>query len=175
MGFVMPYQSKAPQLDPSVFIAPTAAVVGDVTIGENSSIWFGTVVRGDYQPVKIGTYTNIQDNATVHVMGDTPTEIGNYVIIGHNALIHSRKIGDHCLIGMGSVLLGYTEIGENCIIGAGSLLAQRKKIPPNSLVYGNPAKIIRSLRDDEIEALHESALNYYSFAQKYMEELAHIK
>ena len=175
MGVIMPYQSKAPQLDPSVFVALTAAVVGDVTIGENSSIWFGTVVRGDYQSIKIGAYTNIQDNATIHVMGDMPTEIGDYVIIGHNALIHSRKIGDHCLIGMGSILLGYTEIGENCIIGAGTLLAQRKKIPANSLVYGNPAKIVRSLRDDEIEALHESAMNYHSYAEKYMEELAKLK
>ncbi len=175
MGIIMPYQGKVPQIDSSVFVAPTAAIVGDVTIGKNSSIWFSTVVRGDYQPLRIGDYTNVQDNATVHVMGDVPTEIGNYVIIGHNALIHSRKIGDHCLIGMGTILLGYTEIGENCIIGAGTLLPQHKKIPPNSLVYGNPAKIIRSLRDDEIEAMHESALNYHGYAQKYMEELANLK
>ena len=175
MGIVMPYQAGIPKLDPTVFVAPTAVIIGDVIIGENSSVWFGTVVRGDYQPIRIGAYTNVQDNATVHVMGDAPTEIGDHVIIGHNALIHSRKIGNHCLIGMGSILLGYTEVGENCIIGAGTLLAQRKKIPPNSLVYGNPAKIVRSLRDDEIEALHESAENYHIYAQKYMEELAKLK
>ncbi len=175
MGIIMPYQSKTPQLAPNVFVAPTAAIVGDVTIGECSSIWFSAVVRGDYHPVKIGAYSNVQDNATVHVMGDSSTDIGNYVIIGHNALIHSHRIGDHCLIGMGSILLGYTEIGENCIIGAGTLLAQRKKIPPNSLVYGNPAKIVRSLRDDEIEALHESALNCHSYAAKYMEEMEKLK
>ncbi len=175
MGIIMPYQGQTPQIDSSVFVAPTAAVVGDVTIGENSSIWFSSVVRGDYQPLRIGCYSNVQDNATVHVMGDVPTEIGDYVIIGHNALIHSRKIGDHCLIGMGTILLGYTEIGENCIIGAGTLLPQHKKIPSNSLVYGNPAKIIRALRDDEIEAMHESALNYHVYAQRYMEELANLK
>ena len=175
MGIVMPYQSKTPQLGKDVFLAPTAAIVGDVTIGECSSIWFSSVVRGDYQPVRIGSYSNVQDNATVHVMGDAPTEIGDYVIIGHNALIHSRRIGNHCLIGMGSILLGYTEIGENCIIGAGTLLPQRKKIPSNSLVYGNPAKIVRSLREDEIEALHESALNCHDFAKKYMEEIEKLK
>ncbi|HCB93350.1 MAG TPA: gamma carbonic anhydrase family protein [Selenomonas sp.] len=175
MGIIMPYQSKSPQLAKDVFVAPTAAIVGDVTIGECSSIWFSAVVRGDYQPVRIGSYANVQDNSTVHVMGDSPTEIGDYVIIGHNALVHSRRIGSHCLIGMGSILLGYTEIGDNCIIGAGTLLAQRKKIPANSLVYGNPAKIVRSLREDEIEALHESALNCHVYAEKYMEEMEKLK
>ena len=168
MDCILPYQSVMPTLGQDVFVAPTAAVVGDVNIGKGSSVWFGAVVRGDFQPVRIGEYCNIQDNATVHVMGDAPTEIGNYVTIGHNAIVHCRHIGDNCLVGMGSIVLGYSEIGENCIIGAGTLLTQYKKIPANSLVYGNPAHIIRALREDEIEALRESAMNYHIVAKRYM-------
>ncbi|MBR4696082.1 MAG: gamma carbonic anhydrase family protein [Selenomonadaceae bacterium] len=172
MSCIMPYQSAFPQIAQGVFVAPTASVVGDVTIGKGSSVWFGAHVRGDFQPLSIGEYTNIQDNATVHVMGDVPTEIGSYVTIGHNAIVHCRTIGDNCLIGMGSIVLGYSEIGNNCIIGAGTLLTQYKKIPANSLVYGNPARIIRALRDDEIAALKESARNYHLLAADYLEDLA---
>ena len=152
MGLMIPYKGKRPKVDPSVFIAPTACVAGNVTIGRDSS-------------------TNIQDNATIHVMGDCPLSIGSHVIIGHNAVIHSRTIGSNTLIGMGAILLGYTEIGDNCIIGAGSLITQHKKIPDNSIVYGNPAKIIRALRDDEIEALRESALAHAELARAYKAEV----
>lgn len=168
---IMPYKSVSPQIADNVFLAPTATIVGDVTLGEGSSVWFGSVVRGDFQPIRIGKYTNIQDNATVHVMGDVPTEIGDYVTIGHNVIAHCRKIGNNSLIGMGSIVLGYSEIGENCIIGAGTLLTQHKKIPANSLVYGNPARIIRALRDDEIEAVRESAIHYSEMAAAYAKEL----
>ena len=171
MGYIIPYRGKTPRIDPTVFVAPTATVAGDVVIGEESSVWFGTVIRGDFQPVRIGCFTNLQDNVTVHVMGDAPTEIGSHVIVGHNALIHSRKIGDHCLIGMGAILLGYSEIGDNCIIGAGTLLTQHKKIPSGSLVYGNPAKIVRALRDDELDAMMGSSLHYNATAKWYMESL----
>jgi len=170
MAYIIPYKSKAPKIDPSVFLAPTAVVSGDVEIGAGSSLWFGTVVRGDFQPIRIGKNTNIQDNATVHVMWDAPTEIGDGVIIGHNALIHCRKIGSNTLIGMGSIILGYTEIGENVVIGAGSMITQHRKIPSNSLVFGNPAQIIRALRDDEIEALKKSALSYSEVADHYRAE-----
>ena len=171
MGLMIPYKGKRPKVDPSVFIAPTACVAGNVTIGRDSSIWFGAVVRGDFQPIQIGRCTNIQDNATIHVMGDCPLSIGSHVIIGHKAIIHSRTIGSNTLIGMGAILLGYTEIGDNCIIGAGSLITQHKKIPDNSIVYGNPAKIIRALRDDEIEALRESALAHAELARAYKAEV----
>ena len=161
-GIVLSYRGKQPKIANNVFIAPTASVVGDVEIGTGSSIWFGATVRGDFQPVKIGAFTNIQDNATV-------TEIGNYVTVGHNALVHCRKIGDNCLIGMGSIILGYSEIGENCIIGAGTLLTQYKKIPRNSLVFGNPAKIMRAIRDDELAALRASAMEYHECANEYVQ------
>ena len=129
-------------------------------------------MRGDFQAVKVGVFTNIQDNATVHVMYDAPTEIGNYVTIGHNAVIHCRKIGTNTLIGMGSIILGYSEIGENCIIGAGTLLPQYKKIPDNCLVFGNPAKIMRAIRDDEIEALRADSMQYHESARQYAQYLS---
>lgn len=171
MQNIIPYKGKQPQIDASVFIAPSATVVGDVTIGENSSVWFGAVVRGDFQPVKIGKNTNIQDNATVHVMTNESTTIGDEVSIGHNAIIHARNIGNNCLIGMGSIVLGYVEIGDNVVIGAGTMITQHKKIPSNSLVFGTPAQIIRALRDDEIEALRQSAINYSEVAKQYKAEL----
>ena len=169
-GVIMPYKSVMPKIDPSVFVAPTATVIGNVTIGEGANIWFNTVLRGDIQSITVGKYTNIQDNSTVHVMGDQPTVIGDYVTIGHNAVIHGNKIGDNCLIGMGAVLLGYCEIGENTIIGAGAVITQHKKIPPNSLVVGSPGRIVRPLLNDEIEALHQSAIRYNLLAQQYMQK-----
>ncbi|MBE6075078.1 MAG: gamma carbonic anhydrase family protein [Selenomonas ruminantium] len=171
MSYIIPYKSVAPKIDPSVFLAPTATVAGDVEIGEGASIWFNVVIRGDFQPIRIGKNTNVQDNAVIHVMANVPTEIGDEVTIGHNAIIHARKIGNNCLVGMGSILLGYTEIGDNVVIGAGTMITQHKKIPSNSLVYGNPAQIIRALREDEIEALHDSALDYRKVAEKYKAEL----
>jgi len=169
-ALIMPYKSLQPKIDSSVFVAPTATIIGDVTIEEGSSVWFNTVLRGDIERIHVGKYTNIQDNSTVHVMGDQPTIIGNYVTIGHNAVIHCKQIGDNCLIGMGSVLLGYCEIGENTIIGAGTVVTQHKKIPPNSLVLGSPGRIVRPLLDDEIEALHQSAIRYSLVAQGYVKK-----
>lgn len=171
MSNIIPYRSKKPVIDPSVFLAPTATVVGDVEIGAGSSVWFNAVIRGDFQKITIGKHTNIQDNATIHVMTNVPTKIGESVIIGHNAIVHASRIGNNCLIGMGSIILGYTDIGDNVVIGAGTMITQHKKIPSNSLVYGNPAQIIRSLRDDEVEALHDSAMNYEQVAKNYQAEL----
>lgn len=171
MSNIFAYNSVMPKIDESVFLAPTATVVGDVEIGEGSSIWFNAVIRGDFQKITIGKNVNVQDNTTVHVMSNVPTEIGNEVTVGHNAIIHARKIGNNCLIGMGAIILGYTEIGDNVVIGAGTMLTQHKKIPSNSLVWGNPAHIVRSIRDDEIEALHDSAISYREIAEKYKAEL----
>lgn len=171
MSNIIPYRSKKPVIDPSVFLAPTATVVGDVEIGAGSSVWFNAVIRGDFQKITIGKHTNIQDNATIHVMANVPTKIGESVIIGHNAIVHASRIGNNCLIGMGSIILGYTDIGDNVVIGAGTMITQHKKIPSNSLVYGNPAQIIRSLRDDEVEALHDSAMNYEQVAKNYQAAL----
>ncbi len=174
MSTILPYKEKAPTLGKDVFIAPSATIVGDVSIGDGTNLWFNTVIRGDFQKITIGKNCDIQDNSTIHVMSDEATEIGDNVIIGHNAIVHARKIGNNCLIGMGSIILGHTEIGDNVIIGAGTQLTQHKKIPSNSLVYGNPAQIIRKLRDDEMEALQVSVENYSKVAAIYQEELAKL-
>lgn len=172
---ILPYRGKAPVIDPTVFLAPMAAVIGDVTIGAGSSVWFGAVVRGDFQPITIGQNTNVQDNATIHVMRDVPVHIGNNVLIGHNAVVHCSRVGDNTLIGMGSIVMGYSEIGENVVIGAGTFLPQHKKIPSNSLVFGNPAQIVRALRDDEIEALQEAAENYANLGVEYERIVEELK
>ena len=148
---VFPYKGQMPDVAEDAFIAPTASVVGDVKV--------------------IGKHTNVQDNATIHTMSDAPTIIGDHVTIGHNAVVHCSKVGSNCLIGMGSVLIGYSEIGDNCVIGADTFIAQHKKIPSGCLVYGNPAKIIRELREDELEALKASTENYYRLGQIYAKEL----
>lgn len=166
---VYPFKDIAPDVAEDVFVAPTASVVGDVKIGRGTNIWFGAVVRGDVNKVVIGEHTNVQDNATIHTMGDEPTEIGDHVTIGHNAVVHCRRVGSNCLIGMGSVLIGYSEIGDNCVIGANTFIPQHKKIPAGSLVYGNPARIVRALREDELEALKASTENYYRLGQIYAE------
>ena len=172
---ILPYRGKTPVIDETAFIAPTAAVIGDVTIGAGSSVWFGAVVRGDFQPITIGKNTNIQENATIHVMGDAPVRIDDGVIIGHNAVVHARHIGTNTLVGMGSIIMGYSEIGENVVIGAGTFLSQHKKIPSNSLVFGNPAQIVRALRDDEIEALQAAALNYADLGEEYKRIIEEMK
>lgn len=161
------FKGKSPHLEKDVFLAEGSFVIGDVLIKEKSSIWYNTVVRGDDHPVVIGAYTNIQDNSTIHEMHDFPTLIGDYVTIGHGAILHGCKIGNNCLIGMGSIILSYAEIGENCIIAAGALITERKKIPPNSLVMGSPGKVIRTVTNEEIILIRESALNYAELAGEY--------
>ncbi|MFC2728867.1 MAG: gamma carbonic anhydrase family protein [Centipeda sp. (in: firmicutes)] len=172
---ILPYRGTMPVIDPTAFIAPTAAVIGDVTVGAGSSIWFGAVVRGDFQPITIGQNTNIQENATIHVMRDVPVRIGDNVLVGHNAVVHCSRIGDNTLIGMGSIVMGYSEIGENVVIGAGTFLPQHKRIPSNSLVFGNPAQIVRALRDDEIEALRDAAGNYADLGAEYKRIIEEMK
>ncbi len=167
-GQLIPYKNLRPHVDNSTFIATGARIIGDVTIGANAGIWFNTVLRGDVQPITVGQYTNIQDNCTVHVLYDTPAVIGEYVTVGHGAILHGCTIASNCLIGMGAIILSYAEIGENCIIGAGSLIAEGKKIPPNSLVVGSPGKIVRTVTPEEILAIRQSALIYSQEAQNYI-------
>ena len=168
---LLPFGGKVPRDEGAVFVAPNATVLGDVVLGPGSSVWYGAVLRGDDGTLTLGENTNVQDNATIHTMSDAPTIIGDHVTIGHNAVVHCSKVGSNCLIGMGSVLIGYSEIGDNCVIGADTFIAQHKKIPSGCLVYGNPAKIIRELREDELEALKASTENYYRLGQIYAKEL----
>ncbi|MBU3190679.1 gamma carbonic anhydrase family protein [Clostridium bowmanii] len=164
------FDGKRPKVQKHSFIAISADVIGNVTIGEYSNIWFGAVLRGDMDYISIGDYTNIQDNCTVHNDKDFPVYIGDYVTVGHNAIIHGCKISNYTLIGMGSTILNGAEIGEYTIIGAGSLVTQGKKIPSGVLCMGVPAKVIRELTIEEKEGLKKSALHYVELSMRYILE-----
>jgi carbonic anhydrase/acetyltransferase-like protein (isoleucine patch superfamily) len=162
------FKNARPKLDKEAYVAEGARIIGDVAIGKGSSIWFNTVVRGDVNYIRIGEYSNIQDNSTVHVGSDFyPTIIGDNVTVGHNVLLHGCKIGKECLIGMGAIILNGAEIGENCIIGAGSLITEGKKIPANSLVFGSPGRVVRTLSQEDIEKIRHSAVHYHKLSLNY--------
>jgi len=162
------FDGQIPSIHENTFIASSADVIGNVSIGEYSNIWFGTVLRGDWNDISIGTHTNIQDNCSVHIDEDFQVSIGDYVTIGHNAIIHGCKISNYTLIGMGSTVLNGAEIGEYTIIGANSLVTQGKKIPAGVLCMGVPAKVIRELTTEEKESLKESAEHYVKLSMKYI-------
>ena len=150
------------------FIANSADVYGDVTLGEGSTVWFQSVLRGDSNSISIGKVTNIQDGTVVHVDHDAPVVIEDYVTIGHACIIHGCTIHSGALIGMGSTILNYAEIGENSLIGAGSLVTENTVIPPNSLAFGSPARVVRSLTPEEIESNRQNALHYQEQGADYL-------
>lgn len=161
------YQGIEPKIDESAFIAETADIIGNVTIGKNSNIWYNSVIRADEESVIIGENTNIQDGSVVHISHGAPTIIGNNVTVGHKALIHGCKIGDNTLIGMGSIVLDNAEVGEYTLLGAGSLVPPGKCIPSGVLAMGSPAKVIRELSDEEKQNLVKSALKYVETANNH--------
>ena len=160
---------KQPQLPPQgeYWIAPNAAVIGDVILHPGASVWFGTVIRGDNDPITIGADSNIQDGSVLHSDPGEPLIIGRGVTVGHMAMLHSCEIGDNCLIGIGAVVLGRAKIGNNCLIGANALITEGKVIPDNSLVMGQPGKVVRALEPGQIEALKASAQHYVQNWKRY--------
>jgi carbonic anhydrase/acetyltransferase-like protein (isoleucine patch superfamily) len=148
------------------FIAPSASITGDVALGQDCSIWHNTTLRGDIAPIHVGARSNIQDGSVLHVAEELPCLVGDDVTIGHGAIIHGCTVGDRCLIGMGAIILNGAVIGEESIIGAGSLVTEGKKIPPRSLAYGNPAKVVRSLGDADVEAILKSARSYVELGRR---------
>lgn len=156
--------TKAP-VPSSVYIAPGAIVLGDVTLGENASIWYHAVIRGDRASIRIGGGSNIQDNSVIHVDADYPVAVGENVTVGHGAILHGCTIGDNTLIGMGAILMNGSHIGRNCIIGAGALVTQNMEIPNNSLVVGNPAKVKRPVTPEEVQGNLRNAHFYAAEAQ----------
>jgi len=157
---ILDYENHKPNINDSCFIAETSTVIGKVILGCDSSVWYGTVLRGDVNTITIGERTNVQDNATVHVASNFPTTIGNDVTIGHNAIVHGCTIGDRVLIGMGAIVLDGAVIEDDVIIGAGALIPPGKVIPSNSLVVGSPGKIVKTINEEAIEGLLESANSY---------------
>lgn len=164
------FAGKAPVIDESAFIAENATIIGDVTIGKGSSIWYGAVLRGDMCSIKIGENSNIQDNATVHVGMKDAAVIGNGVTVGHNALVHGATVGDNALIGMGSVVLDGAVIGENSIVAAGAVVTAKTVIPPNSLAAGIPATVVKELSPQQIMGNKMNAMGYCTLASKYKKE-----
>jgi carbonic anhydrase/acetyltransferase-like protein (isoleucine patch superfamily) len=161
------FLNQRPNLAPSVFVAQTADVIGAVSVGEYSSIWFQAVIRGDINEIQIGQRTNIQDGSVLHVADDDPVWIGDDVTCGHRAVIHACRINDRVLVGMGAIILDGAEVGSDSIVGAHTLVTKGTKIPPGSLVIGSPGKVVRSLRAEEIAALTKMAAKYVSVAAHY--------
>ena len=155
-----------PNTAPSSYIHPSAVVCGNVSLGEDVSIWPCAVLRGDIAPIIIGDRSNIQDNACVHVNYNCPALIGRGVTVGHGAVVHGSKIGDNCLIGMNAVVLE-SEIGPNCLIAAGAVVTAGKNIPAGSLVMGVPAKVVRELTEDEMNTILQNAREYVKLGQQF--------
>ena len=154
------YMGILPRISSSARGAENITIVGDVSIGEHVSIWYGTVLRGDASPIILGDYSNVQDNATIHGCEGFPTVVGKNVVIGHNAIVHGCTVADNCLIGMGATLLTGCVIGEGSIIGAGALVSEGKVIPPRSLVVGIPGRVVRTTTDEEVADIPRSARHY---------------
>lgn len=162
---IVSFAGKTPEVGAGCFVAENAAVIGDTTLGENCSVWFGASIRGDSAPITIGAGTNVQDNATIHCTDDIPTTIGRYVSIGHNAVVHSAVVEDDVLIGMGAVVLDGAVVGRGSIVGAGAVVTKGTVIPPYSLAAGIPARVVRSVAEG---VNHENALIYIERREAYL-------
>lgn len=163
------YKDKTPEIHPSAYIVDSAQVIGDVVIGEESSVWFNAVVRGDVNYIRIGNRTNVQDNSVFHVCRKThPLIVGDDVTVGHGVILHGCTVKSRCLIGMGAIVMDGVEVGEDSIIGAGALVTARTIIPPGSMVMGSPAKVKRELTEDEKRRIRASAVHYVEDIQSYL-------
>lgn len=160
-----------PDIDPTAWVAPTAAVMGNVTLAEQSSVWFGAVLRGDNENILIGPRSNVQDNAVLHTDPGCPLVLGSSVIIGHQAMLHGCTIGDNTLIGIGATVLNNAKIGKNCLIGAHALITEGKVIPDNSMVVGAPGKIVKTLNDNQVAMLKMNAEIYVKNAERFAADL----
>jgi carbonic anhydrase/acetyltransferase-like protein (isoleucine patch superfamily) len=165
---------KIPQLGADVWVAPNATVIGDVRLAENVSIWWNAVLRGDNDPIAIGTNTNIQDGSVLHTDAGVPLHIGRDVTVGHLVMLHGCTVGDGSLIGIKSVILNGAVIGKHCLIGANTLIPEGKVIPDRSLVMGSPGKVVRELSDEQIARIAQSAAHYVDNARRYRQSLKEI-
>jgi carbonic anhydrase/acetyltransferase-like protein (isoleucine patch superfamily) len=166
-----PYRNIVPTIDPSAYVDESAQIVGDVTIGPESSVWLNAVVRGDVNYIRLGRQSNLQDGVIVHVNHEPsyPTVVGDLVTVGHGAILHGCVIEDHCLIGMGAILLNGSRIGSDSIVAAGTLVPERTVIPPRSLVMGTPGRVRRPVTEDELALILEGAANYVRYRLDYMD------
>ena len=163
-----------PQIAASAWLAPSAAIIGDVVVGEQVSIWFNTTLRGDTDRISVGAGSNIQDGSVCHCDPGTPLTIGSNVTVGHKVMLHGCSIGDGSLIGIGSIIMNHAKIGKNCIVGAGSLVTEGKEFPDNSLIMGAPAKLVRTLDADALEKMKTNASNYIKNGARYAQGLRQL-
>jgi len=161
------FHGKTPQVAADAFVAENAALIGDVTVGSESSVWYGAVIRGDNAPITVGNGSSIQDNATLHCEPGHPMHIGNNVTVGHNAIVHCTAVGDHTLVGMGARLLDGAVIGSHCIIGAGAVVKENAVVPDGTMMVGVPAKAIRELSPEQKAAMEQPS-HYVELAKEYL-------
>jgi len=164
----------SPQLGQGAWVAETAQVIGSVELGDNASVWFGVVIRGDTDTIRIGANTNIQDLSVLHADAGKPLTIGRDVSVGHQVMLHGCTVGDGSLIGIGAVILNDARIGRNCIVGAGSVVTEGKEFPDNSLIIGAPAKVIRTLDEAAVKKLAENAAHYVENARRFAKGLKKV-
>lgn len=165
---ILPHHGKHPEIPPSVFVAPSADIIGEVKIGPESSVWFQVVIRGDVHTIEIGSRTNIQDQSCLHVTRKrSPLKVGDDCTIGHRVVLHGCTVGNRVLVGMGAIVMDDAVIEDDCIIGAGSLVTQGTRIPSGHLAVGSPAKVARPLKPEELAFLKQSAANYVGDAASY--------
>jgi carbonic anhydrase/acetyltransferase-like protein (isoleucine patch superfamily) len=168
---LLPYRDKNPRLGARVFVAPDATLVGDVTIGDDSSVFFQSVLRADINAIRVGARSNIQDHCTVHLASDVPVIVGDDVNVGHRVILHACTIGDRVLVGMGSIIMDNAVIGEDSIVGAGSLISKGKVFPPGSLIVGSPARVLRPLSEEEKASIPKLAAKYVGVKDEYLKSL----
>jgi carbonic anhydrase/acetyltransferase-like protein (isoleucine patch superfamily) len=165
---ILTFGVHTPSIAPSAFIAGSADLIGDVVIGENASVWFGSVLRGDIDPIRLGANSNIQDGVVVHTMLGSPTLVGDWVTVGHRAVLHGCTIENHCLIGMGAILLNNVKVGEGSIVAAGALVLENTVIPPRSLYVGLPAHFQRQLGESDRKFIDMHATHYLQYKENYL-------
>ncbi len=166
------FQNKKPDIAENVFIAPSAEIIGNVKIGKGSSVWFGSLIRGDVDSIQIGEYSNIQDYSIIHVTGGKfPTFIGDYCTLGHRVIVHGATLKNYAFVGIGAIVLDGCEVGEFSILAAGSLLPPGKKIPDGMLAMGVPAKVIRPISEEERNMIQNTPKKYFELSQEYLRNL----
>ena len=165
---------KTPQVDSTAWIADSAQVMGHVTLGPDASVWFGCVLRGDTESMTIGEGSNIQDLTVMHADHGLPLTIGKHVTVGHKVMLHGCTIGDESLIGIGAIVLNGARIGKNCLVGAGALVTEGKEFPDGSMILGSPAKVVRQLTPEHMQALRQSALHYQQNMHRFRDGLKKI-
>lgn len=166
-GLILPFRGKHPLIGKRVFLAPQSSVIGEVALGDDVSIWFGVVIRGDIACIEVGRGSNIQDNTVLHVGDEDPCLVGEDVVVGHGAVLHGCRIQDRCTIGMGAVVLNGALIEEEAVVGAGALVPPRMVVPPRALALGQPARIVRELSAEELEQYAVFAPKYVRVAEAY--------